>query len=93
MDPFRQHSRTKIFALSFVVTLLVMGFLIFFLLFRLMAPPVQAAPPVPTNPGTVYLPGSSDRLTLLAAVEGETGDTFVLLGFYPDIGYMPVMII
>jgi len=91
MDPLRQYGRAKIFILSFVVSLLVIGFMVVFLLFQLFVPPVQVRPSAPVNPSTVYLPGVQDRLTLLVAVEGQTTDTFVLLGFYPDIGYMPVM--
>ena len=93
MEPFRQYSRAKIFTLSFVVSLLVLGFMITFLLFRIIVPPAQTAPSNLSAAGTVYLPGQQDRLTLLVAVEGETtsADTFVLLGFYPDIGYIPVM--
>lgn len=94
MSQARQYSKATMFILSFVGSFLVMGFMIVFLLLRMTAPLPQQSPS-PTLPGTVYLPTAADRLTLFGVVEGSGlgGDTFVLLGFYPDIGYMPVTVL
>lgn len=94
MDNARQYSRAKMFFLSFVGSFLVMGFMIVFLLMRMTSPMPQQTP-APVLPATVYLPSAADRLTLFGVVEGNdlTGDTFVLLGFYPEIGYMPVTVL
>jgi len=93
MDHTRPIGQGRMFILSFVVTFLVMGFMVVFLLFRLYLPGSRPATAPPQQQNAVYLPGAEERLTLLLAVEGQTpgSDTFLLAGFYPDIGYMPLM--
>ena len=95
MDHTTHYGRGAMFLLSFVITLLVMGFMVVFLLFRLVDPTPQAEAPLPVQPGGVYLPSAEDRLTLFAVVEGESPnfDTFVLAGFYPDTGSIPLMVL
>ncbi len=91
----RRWGRGQVFALSFAASLLVLGLMITLLLVRLCAPPAVSSTPAPAAANTPYLPSGSDRLTLLLVVEGGlTGsDTFALAGFYPDIGYLPVMVL
>lgn len=93
MDHSRPIGQGRMFVLSFVVTFLVMGFMVVFLLLRMYIPITRPAPAPPQQQNAVYLPGAEERLTLLLAVEGQTtgSDTFLLAGFYPDIGYMPLM--
>lgn len=93
MDHTRPIGQGRMFVLSFVVTFLVMGFMVVFLLLRLYVPTTRPAPVLPQQQNAVYLPSAEERLTLLLAVEGQTpgSDTFLLAGFFPDIGYMPLM--
>ena len=89
----RQYHSTTLFFLSFVGAFLAMGFLMVLFLLRLTGPGPTAPAQPQAGQNAVYLPSAQDRLTLFAALEGPTGDSFALAGFYPDTGSMPLVVL
>lgn len=94
MEEPRRWPSGRVFALSFLASLLVLGLMMAGVLVRLCAPARPLAGQQPKAAASaVYLPTAADRLTLLLAVEGTApeSDAFLLVGFYPDIAYIPAM--
>ena len=96
-DQYRRQRR-RVFALSFALSFLAMGFIAVFAVFGLVFPGGdQDRGPQQSSGGgqPVYLPSPQDRLTLLAVSEGPAGGvlTFALVGFYPDTGSMPIAVL
>lgn len=83
-----RYSR-RVFALTFAVTFLLMSLAALAVAF-LINPMTMQEPEAPA-PGYNYLPREEDALTLLAVgTDPTTTETFVLAGFYPEGGTIPV---
>lgn len=84
----RRYSR-RIFFLTFAVTFLLMSVGALLAVFTIQPdrPAVEEAPP----PGYAYLPREEDAITMLLVIDDpQTVPTFLLAGFYPEGGRIPL---
>ena len=84
----RRYSR-RIFLLTFAVTFLLMSVGALLAVFAIQPdrPAVQEGPPA----GYTYLPREEDALTILLVIDDpQTAPTFLVAGFYPQGGRIPL---